>query len=131
MEKSYEEIKEQTQKESSQEQPSLKETVEHKEKVSENIELHEKAKEARGEIEKEIEKIRLSPQAKVQIQKQAEDIKKQAVKSKIQHLLDLAQTQGIVFAVAVAKKMNDPYLLDLFHDNLAKQGIFKKFLEKS
>ncbi|MCK4520455.1 hypothetical protein KAT95_01125 [Candidatus Parcubacteria bacterium] len=107
-----------------------KETLEEREEILEKKELTEQEKEARKEIEKEIEKVKLSPQTKVQAQKQADDIKKGTVQGKIQHLLDLAQTQGLAYAVEVVRKMNDPYLLDLFHDTLAEEGRFKKFLEK-
>ena len=112
------------------EEISPKETIEEREEVLEKKELTEKEKETRKEMEKEIEKVKLSPQAKVQAQKQAEDIKKGTVQGKIQHLLDLAQAQGLAYAVEVVRKMNDPYLLDLFHDTLAEEGRFKKFLEK-
>ncbi|MGB2762048.1 MAG: hypothetical protein WBC21_00715 [Minisyncoccales bacterium] len=107
-----------------------KETIKKREEILEKKELTEEEKEVKKEIEKEIEKVKLSPQAKVQARKQAEDIKKGTVKGKIQHLLDLAQSQGLAYAVEVARKMDDPYLLDLFHDTLAKKGLFKKFLEK-
>ena len=112
------------------EEISPKETIEEKEEVLEKKELTEQEKEERKEMEKEIEKVKLSPQAKVQAQKQADDIKKGTVQGKIQHLLDLAQSQGLAYAVEVVRKMDDPYLLDLFHDILAKEGLFKKFLEK-
>ena len=112
------------------EEISPKETIEKRGEVLEKEESTEKEKEIRKELEKEIEKVKLSSQTKIQAQKQAEDIKKGTVQGKIQHLLDLAQTQGLAYAVEVVKKMNDPYLLDLFHDTLAEEGRFKKFLEK-
>ena len=93
-------------------------------------ELTEEEKVSREELEKELKKVKLSSQAQVQAQKEAEEMKKQTVEGKIQHLTDLAKAQGLAYAVEVAKKMDDPYLLDLFHDNLAKNGLFKEFLEK-
>ncbi len=39
--------------------------------------------------------------------------------SKIQKLIDLAQTKGIVHAVKVAQHLNDFYALDRMHDELA------------
>ncbi len=48
---------------------------------------------------------------------------------KLEHLLQLVKTKGVVFAVQVAKKMNDPYLLDTFHDKLAQEGYYKEFLK--
>ncbi|MBI2439135.1 MAG: hypothetical protein HYV45_00805 [Candidatus Moranbacteria bacterium] len=38
--------------------------------------------------------------------------------SKIQMLLDLASTKGVVHAVKVARKLNDYYALDCMHDEL-------------
>ncbi|MCK4453740.1 hypothetical protein KAU51_00070 [Candidatus Parcubacteria bacterium] len=129
MEQDFEKIEKEPGKEY-REEISPKETIEEREEVLEKKELTETEKEARKELEKEIKKVKLSSQAKIQAQKQAEDIKKGTVQGKIQHLLDLAQTQGLAYAVEVVRKMDDPYLLDLFHDTLAKQGLFKKFLEK-
>lgn len=91
-------------------------------------ELLEERKKIKMEMEKEIEKIKISPQVKTQAQQQADDMKKQTVEGKIKHLLELAQTQGLAYSVEVAKKMNDAYLLDLYHDELAKEGRYKKFL---
>lgn len=82
-----------------------------------------------GEGEQAEEENQSPYQIRKQEQKQSEGIKKQSVQGKIQHFLDLARTQGIVEAIQAVKKMNDPYLLDLFHDALAKQGLFKKFLK--
>ncbi len=93
---------------------------------TENEEIKEKAKQR---IEKEIEQTQSPYQTRKQSQKDAEDIKKQAVQGKIQRFLDLARTQGVVEAIQAVRKMNDPYLLDLFHDALAKQGLYKEFLK--
>ena len=48
---------------------------------------------------------------------------------KLKNLLNIAKEKGIVFAINVAKKMNDPFLLDAFHDILAKEGYYKKFVK--
>lgn len=48
---------------------------------------------------------------------------------KIQHLLSLAKDKGVIFAVKVAQKMNDPYVLDRLHDMLAKNGYYKDLLK--
>ena len=39
--------------------------------------------------------------------------------SKIQKLLDLASAKGVVYAVKVARKLNDYYALDVMRDTLA------------
>ena len=38
-----------------------------------------------------------------------------------------AKSKGVVYAVNVAKKMDDPFVLDKLHDNLAKEGYYKSF----
>jgi len=115
-------------KEEYREKPSIVEQG--RETVSEKEELTEEEIVSKKELEQELQKVKLSSQAQVQAQKQAEDMKKGTVQGKIQHLMDLAKAQGLAYAVEVARKMDDPYLLDLFHDTLAKDSLFKKFLEK-
>ncbi len=114
-------------KEEYKEKPSI---VEDKEAVLEKKELTEEEKDIHGELEKELQKVKLSSQAQAQAQKEAEDLKKETVKGKVKRLLDLAQSKGLAYSVEVVKKMDDAYLLDLFHDTLAKGGLFKKFLGK-
>ena len=41
--------------------------------------------------------------------------------SKIQKLLDLASTKGVVHAVKVARSLRDDYALDQMHDALANK----------
>ena len=49
---------------------------------------------------------------------------------KIEHLLEITKDKGIAFAVRVAKQMNDPYVLDTFHDILVKEwASYKQFLK--
>ncbi len=47
----------------------------------------------------------------------SEDAQK-AMQEKLQHLVDLAFEQGLLTAIEQARKTNDPYLLDAFHDTL-------------
>ncbi len=46
---------------------------------------------------------------------------------KIRKLMDVAKEKGVIFAVALAKRMDDPYMLDMFHDALAQHGLYEKF----
>ncbi len=39
-------------------------------------------------------------------------------KARVEALLKLASEKGVYYATGVAKKLNDPYLLDIFHDHL-------------
>ena len=94
------------------------------------IEGDKEKEKTREEIAAELEKVKLSPQAKTQTQKQADDIKKESEQGKIQRLLEMAETQGLAYAVEVAKKMDSPLLLDKFHDVLAENKLFKKYLNK-
>lgn len=102
---------------------------EKKEEIIERKELTREEREKKEKLMEQISKIAPPPQAKEEVKKEAEKIKRLAVKGKIKHLLDLAQSKGLVFSVAVARKLNDAYLLDIFHDILAKEGLYKKFLE--
>lgn len=81
----------------------------------------------KDQLQKEVEKIKLSPSLKDDVQQKAVQIQSLTPKGKLQKLLQLAQDRGVAFAVTVAKNMNDPYTLDTFHDTLAKEGLYQKF----
>ncbi|MBP9727813.1 MAG: hypothetical protein KBD27_00385 [Candidatus Moranbacteria bacterium] len=49
--------------------------------------------------------------------------------SKVQKLLDLAQTKGVVHAVKVARSLRDYYVLDTMHDELSGK-LYQGMLEK-
>lgn len=49
--------------------------------------------------------------------------------SKVQKLLDLAQTKGVVHAVKVARSLRDYYALDAMHDELSGK-LYQGMLEK-
>lgn len=59
-----------------------------------------------------------------------EQEKKDSIKGKIKELLDIGEKKGLVYAIERAKRSNDPFLLDVFHDILAKDGNYKKILKK-
>ncbi|MDI6883179.1 MAG: hypothetical protein QMC93_01730 [Patescibacteria group bacterium] len=105
------------------------EIPEEKREALERKELTLKEKEKREKLREEIKKTKLPPEKKVEAEKEAERIKRQTVQRKIKHLLDLAQQKGLPYAIEVAEDLKDPYLLDLFHDILAEEGLFKKFLK--
>jgi hypothetical protein len=44
---------------------------------------------------------------------------------KVKKLLEIAKAKGVIFAVSVAKKINDPYVLDSLHDRLIEGGYYK------
>jgi len=80
-------------------------------------------------IRKEIENMDLDEALKMQAQDDANNIQPLGAKEKIEKLLQAAKTKGVVYAIHMAKKMDDPYILDTFHDALAKEGYYKKFLK--
>jgi hypothetical protein len=83
-----------------------------------------------AELRKEIEMMELDDNTKAEAEKKAEKIEFLGEKEKIEHLLQIAREKGLVFAIQVARKMNEPYLLDILHDTLAQEGYYKDFLNK-
>lgn len=78
-------------------------------------------------LRREIEMMELDDKLKDEAKKKAEKISFLDEDEKINHLLQIAREKGVVFAVKTAKSMNDPYLLDIFHDVLAQGGYYQKF----
>lgn len=80
----------------------------------------------REEMEK-IGKMTLSPSLKKQAEEEAVKIKGLDKEGKVSRLLSLVKEKGLVFAVDVAKKTGDAYLLDSLYDSLVKEGRFREF----
>ncbi len=59
-----------------------------------------------------------------------EESKKKIVKDQIKVLLGIAEKKGLEESIKQAKKKNDPFLLDIYHDVLAKDGYYKRILRK-
>jgi len=53
--------------------------------------------------------------------KKAKQIKNQQKERQIKLLTDLAFEKGVIHATEVAKKLEDPYILDEFHDTLVDE----------
>ncbi len=62
--------------------------------------------------------------------KKREEEKKLLVKNKIKYLLKVGEERGLEHSIKEAEKENNPFLLDIYHDVLAKDGAYKKFLKK-
>jgi len=90
-------------------------------------ELTEEEIEEREKLKEEIKKLELSAQKRIAILKESEKIKRQTVQRQIDYLLFLAQQKGLAFAIKAVNATNDPFLIDLFHDILVKEGLYKKF----
>jgi hypothetical protein len=97
-----------------------------KEKNVEKKEISSDEKAVSDQLRKEIDLMELDEKTKDEADKKAQKIEYLGEKEKIEHLLQITREKGVVFAVQVAKKMNDPYLLDIFHDILAKEGYYKE-----
>lgn len=82
------------------------------------------------ELRREIELMDIEDNLKDEAKKKAEKIDSLDEKEKIEHLLQIAREKGLIFAINVCKKMNDPYLLDVLHDLLAKEGFYRQFMKK-
>jgi len=78
---------------------------------------------------KRIEGSDLDDTLKMQATLQAKNIKDLDDEKKVKKLIELAKLKGVVFAVNVAKKMDNPYILDMLHDLLAKKGYYQDFIK--
>jgi hypothetical protein len=96
-------------------------------KAPERIEAQRDSEIVSAELKRELEMMQLDEKAKGEIEKAKEKIEFLGEKEKIEHLLQIAREKGVVFAVQLARKMNEPYLLDLLHDTLAREGYYKDF----
>ena len=80
------------------------------------------------QLRREIAMMELSPELQKEAIKKAKKIEFLGEKEKIKRLVALAEERGAVFSVRVAREINDPYILDNFHDvliKLIKEGLVK------
>ncbi len=104
-------------------------SIEKKEGLEKKELLLEKQEVTKEGLEKERAQARLTPKLKKEAKKKVKQIKNLDEKEKLEHLLTLADEKGVFFAIKIAKKMKDDYVLDVFHDILAKDSHYKKFLK--
>ncbi|MEK7061800.1 MAG: hypothetical protein AAB957_00895 [Patescibacteria group bacterium] len=84
----------------------------------------------REALEREIAKMELDDSLKEEANQKVSIIQTLDEAEKIEHLLEITKEKGIAFAVSVAQKMNDPHILDTFHDILIKEWAhYKQFLK--
>lgn len=81
------------------------------------------------QLKREIEAMEIDENLEEEAKKKADKIEFLGEKEKLKHLLEIAEKKGVLFAIGVAKDMKDPYLLDTFHDILAQEGYYKKFMK--
>lgn len=104
------------------------EIQEQKETKKEGVSIEEEEA-LRKQLRQEIEAMELNEDLREEAAKKAKKIEFLGEQGKLEHLISIAKDRGIVFAVRVAKDMNDPYILDTFHDFLVKDGFYKRFLD--
>jgi len=95
-------------------------------RVPEKLEISRDEKIVSDKLRQEIDMMELDDKTKKEANKKAEKIEFLGEKEKIEHLLQMAREKGVLFAIQVAKKMNEPYLLDILHDTLAQEGFYLK-----
>ena len=83
------------------------------------------------ELRREIEIMEVDDNLKEEAKKKALKIEFLGEQEKIEHLVKIAREKGVVFAVKTAKETNDPYLLDILHDILAREGFYKNMTKPS
>jgi len=81
------------------------------------------------EIRKELDALDLEGDLKNEAQAKAKKLQYLEEEEKIKQLLKVAKEKGVAYAVKVAQGMNDPYLLDMFHDLLVREGYYKQFMK--
>jgi hypothetical protein len=101
--------------------------VEQGQKAPEAREVLKADKIVSDELRREVEMMELDDSTKAEAEKAKEKIEFLDEKDKIERLLDIARQKGLAFAIQVARKMNEPYLLDVLHDTLAREGFYKDF----
>jgi len=84
-----------------------------------------------AELKRELDLMEMDPNLKKGVEAEKEKISFLGEKEKIEYLLKIAREKGLVFAIQIARKMNEPFLLDLLHDTLAREGYFKDFMPGS
>ncbi len=81
-------------------------------------------------LQREIEMMELDDSLKEEASQRAREIQTLGEGEKIEHLLEITKARGIAFAVRTAQQMNDPYVLDSFHDILVQNwAAYKQFLK--
>ena len=84
----------------------------------------------RQAVSERIQKTQPVPSAQQQVAVQkVQQIKTESKERQIQLLTDLAFEKGIPHAIEVAKRLENPYLLDEFHDALVDE-LYNKLIEE-
>jgi negative regulator of genetic competence, sporulation and motility len=102
-------------------------------KAETNVEKKESLQEDKiisEELRREIELMQLDENLKKEAEQKSNKVQFLADDDKLKELIRIAKDKGVIYAIQVCKKMNDPFLLDTLHDILAKEGYYKNFIKK-
>jgi hypothetical protein len=97
--------------------------------VQEKKEILSEDKIISEELKREIELMEADETTQEDAKKKAKEIEFLGEKEKVEHLLQVAKEKGVVAAIQTAKRTNEPYLLDLLHDILAREGYYQQFIK--
>lgn len=94
--------------------------------------IEEKEKIMPPEKEEDIPDIGFSPSPRKirDDKKNEEDEKKLLIKKQIRELIAIAEARGLEKSIKEARSKNDAFLLDIYHDVIARDALFKKFLSR-
>lgn len=100
----------------------LEEQLEAKKKeVMESGESRREKEMAKEVVEEHAQKAVASDDYQIpeeEIEKHKSEIEKESHSKQVEQLLHIANEKGIINAIAVARKLNNPHLLDDFHDRI-------------
>ena len=81
-------------------------------------------------LERKAEEMEVTPDIKEDIRTHVASAKTSGDgQATVQRLIQVVRAKGVPFGIKVAKEMDDPYVLDLLHDTLAKDNLYKQYLE--
>lgn len=112
-----------------QEQKEAQISPEKLEGIEGREEKEEQGENARKHLEREAERISLTSSDTQDLRKQSAAVNMASDQGKIQRLLKLVEDKGAFFAIKVAQETGDSYVLDLLHDVLAKDNLYKRHPE--
>jgi len=110
--------------------PVPQQPVEHVEaapEAQESVEREQLSHDDTAALREEIEKTDIDDSLKLQVTSHAQAIQDVPETERVQKLIEIAGSRGIAYAVHVARKAGDAYLVDALHDALADGGYYKKF----
>jgi len=116
------------------EKEELEKQIEARLKIEKQLErkpefLTEEEKKEKEKIEKKIEKAEFPVKEEEKLKEEAKKIEKMTLPGKVSRLFEIASEKGLFSALKIAETIGDGYLIDVFHDLLAKNGLYKKFLK--